>query len=254
MISAMKNKPPLFSIVTITKENLAGLKKTGSSLENQSFRNFEWIVIDGNSSDGTKEYLETIEAHKISEPDSGIYHAMNKGLTLACGDYILFLNAGDMLADIDILATLATAAEQKPDFIYGDALETNGLYKKAHTFTRLDWGMFTHHQAMLYRRENIGDLRYDEALRIAADYGFTARFLQNARNVEYLPCAICIFEDGGVSQKNRKLGRREQFHIRKEFKHCGMLKNICIYAAQTMTASLRQHAPCVYKWIRKGFF
>lgn len=244
---------PLFSIVTITRDNLDGLKRTECSLAAQSLRGFEWIVIDGDSNDGTKDYLATLDVLAISEPDRGIYDAMNKGIDRAHGDYLLFLNAGDTLADADILATLARAASDAPDFIYGDALETNGLYKKARDHAHIDWGMFTHHQAMLYRRERIGALRYDPMLKIAADYGFTAAFLRAAQNIHYIPCAICVFEDGGVSQTNRRLGRREQFLIRMTDRKISPIKNIVIYGVQSASATLRERLPGVYFKIRKSF-
>lgn len=244
---------PLFSIITITRNNLNGLKRTGHSLAAQSLRDFEWIVIDGDSADGTKEYLATLDAQAISEPDHGIYDAMNKGIDRAGGDYLLFLNAGDTLADVDILATLSKAATDAPDFIYGDALESNGLYKKARDHARIDWGMVTHHQAMLYRREAVGALRYDPMLKIAADYGFTAAFLRGTQNIHYIPCAICVFEDGGVSQQNRRLGRREQFLIRMTDGKISPIKNIVIYGAQAASATLRERLPNIYFKIRKSF-
>ncbi len=248
----MTIKPPLFSIVTITKGNLDGLKRTEGSLAAQSFRGFEWIVIDGDSGDGTKEYLRGLNAVSVSEPDRGIYDAMNKGIDRAGGAYLLFLNAGDTLADIDILATLTRAAADAPDFIYGDALETNGLYKKARSHEKIDWGMITHHQAMLYRRERIGALRYDPMLKIAADYGFTASFLRHAQSVHYIPCAICIFEDGGVSQQNRRLGRREQFMIRMTDGRISPIRNVLIYGVQSISATLRENFPAVYFRLRGG--
>jgi putative colanic acid biosynthesis glycosyltransferase len=244
---------PLFSIITITRNNLDGLKRTQASLESQSARNFEWIIIDGDSGDGTKDYLHDLPAVGISEPDDGIYDAMNKGIERAGGDYLLFLNAGDMLADMDILSTLSKAAAAGPDFIYGDALESNGLYKKARGGKELDWGMITHHQAMLYRREKIGALRYDAALKIAADYKFTRSFLSTARDMHYVPCAICIFEDGGISQRNRRLGRLEQFRVRAAEGHCSRIKNVAIYGIQSVSALTRQYLPALYFPLRKVY-
>ena len=244
---------PLFSIVTVTKDNLPGLRVTAASIAAQSFRDFEWLVIDGASADGTADVLATLHCRFVSEPDSGIYHAMNKGLALATGRYLLFLNAGDALADADILATIArVAAWHDPDFIYGDALETSGLYKKARSHKRLLLGMFTHHQAMFYRREKIGTLRYDDSYRIAADYGFTAAFLHSNLNAHYIPCAICLFENGGVSERQRKLGRGEQFDIRARF--CPWWKNASIYAGQTITALVQQSMPGLYRRLRTGRF
>jgi len=241
-----------FSIVTITKNNLNGLTRTAASINAQSFTGYEWIVIDGASNDGTTEYLADTTAAFVSEPDDGLYDAMNKGTERAKGDYILFLNAGDVLSDPDILSSLAKAAQaDAPDFIYGDALETGGFYKKARSHEKFNLGMFTHHQAILYRRNIIGDLRYDTRYKIAADYDFTVRFLKRAKNIHYIPAAICIFETGGISQQNMKLGRQEQFHARSTF-GLPILKNIMIYVYQTCAATLKNMAPQLYSRLREG--
>ncbi len=242
---------PLLSIVTITKNNLAGLRSTAQSVQGQSSHDYEWIIIDGNSTDGTKEYLRSSPAQWISENDLGLYDAMNKGIDRARGQYILFLNAGDTLADMDILSLIAKAANaEQPDFIYGDALETGGLYKKARSHTKISRGMFTHHQAMIYKRAPIQDLRFDNTLKIAADYGFTARFLKTSEKIHYTPCAICIFEHGGISQKNRKLGRREQYKIRKNMHICSATENILIYIVQSAAAFLNQINLALYSKLR----
>lgn len=245
----MTINPPIFSIITVTKNNLAGLKATQASIEHQSCKNFEWIVIDGNSDDGTKEHITTLNAKAISENDTGIYNAMNKGLDLAIGQYVIFMNAGDAFADADILSTLSRAIKsQNPDFIYSDALETNGLYKKSRHHTRIEWGMFTHHQAMIYRNSPI---RYDETFKIASDYGFTTEHLKKALNIHYIPCAICIFEDGGISQQRRKLGRQEQFNIRKNKEICSPFKNRMIYTVQSFSAFLREKLPPLYFYLKR---
>ena len=245
MIWAMTN--PLFSIITITRNNLNGFLRTKDSLDIQSFRDFEWIVIDGDSTDGTKDILPP---YASSEPDRGIYHAMNKGMDRATGSYLLFLNAGDTLSDADILATIAkTAAAETPDFVYGDALETGGQYKKARKPDDLDWGMFTHHQAMLYKRACTGHLRYDEQYKIAGDYAFTRAFLENIQKISYIPAAICIFETGGISQRNMRLGRIEQYEARQKA-GCGVLKNRLVYIVQSLSALLKTIAPRFYEALK----
>ena len=239
--------PPLFSIVTITWNNKDGFIKTHKSLNAQSFQTYEWIVVDGASNDGTLDYIkeQNLNEKCVSEKDRGIYHAMNKGIDRANGDYLLFLNAGDELADMDILSTLSKSINaHKPDFIYGDALEEtnapNPFYKKARTHKRVLWGMFTHHQAMLYRRDVVGDLRYNENYKIASDYEFTVRFLKRAKNIHYIPCAICLFERGGISQRQMKLGRVEQFKIRRSLKLCTLPMAMAIYTGQTVRAYLKR--------------
>lgn len=238
----------LFSVITVTRNNLDGLKRTHASLRAQNFTDHEWIVIDGASDDGTAVFLQAIDANFISEPDRGIYDAMNKGLARAHGEYIIFMNAGDVFAASEVLEKLA--AYRGADFIYGDATET-GSYKRARSPDKILRGMFTHHQAMIYRRDRINNLRYDQKYKIAADYKFTVEFLRNARDVSYAPFPVCDFAPGGVSQQNMRSGRVEQFCIRRELHVCGMLTNIVIYMMQTAAMIVRRLAPRLYWKIRQ---
>lgn len=230
---------PLFSIITITKNNAAGFSKTRESVEDQSCWNHEWIVVDGDL-----------------EPDNGIYDAMNKGISCAKGDYILFLNAGDRFADPETLSLLERHIETFPSgFIYGDAMEkTKGklMTKKARPHTMLARGMFTHHQSMVYKRAIIGDLRYDTSYKIAGDYDFTAKFLQKCHDVSYIPAPLCWFEPGGVSQSHAALGRLEEFRAKLENKLCNPVTAAGIYAVQTGAMMLRKANPELYSKIRSG--
>ena len=239
-----------FSIITITRNNLAGLQATAASLEEQSCRAFKWIVIDGDSGDGTKDYLTALSAITLSEPDRGIYDAMNKGIDRATGDYLLFLNAGDCLAAADVLERLQRDIAGE-DFVYGDSLE-GGRMKPARPHHKIALGMHTHHQAMLYRRDKIGGLRYDITYPIAADYKFTAIFLIQSRTVRYCPYPVCVFEQGGVSQTRYRQGRIEQFCIREEIKFCSATQNTLIYLGQTAAMALRRLFPAAYWRIKQG--
>lgn len=239
-------KSPFFSVVSVTKNNLPGLQKTLKSLESQSCSNFEWIVIDGASQDKTSDFLKQTKALWISAPDRGLYDAMNKGIERAGGTYILFLNAGDELAEPGTLARIRDKiADTRPDFIYGDALE-NGAYKPARPHTKYTQNMFTHHQAMLYRREAIGDLRYNLNYKIAADFDFTCRFLQSARTTLHCPIPVCNFEPGGLSQTKTHQGRYEQFKIRKALNLISPPVNAAFYIAQFLTWGFRAALPDAY--------
>jgi len=242
------NNAPLFSVISVARNNIGGLQRTRNSLMKQSYRDYEWIVIDGASTDGTAAWLRETGAAWISEPDSGIYDAMNKGIEKARGKYLVFMNAGDEFADPACLEKIAGYADA--DFIYGDAREA-GHYKKARSHEKINYGMFTHHQAMIYRREQIGPLQYDTNYAIAADYKFTLQFLRRARTISYAPFPFCVFEQGGVSQQNVSHGRREQFRIRQETSACKPFKNISIYAGQTGIMALRRISPRAYWHIRR---
>lgn len=243
----------IFSVITVTRNNLDGLKRTAQSLQAQSWQDYEWVVIDGASTDGTPAYLSALNDSRlsyISEPDNGIYEAMNKGTVKAQGDYLLFMNAGDTLANETILSRMATLTITQPDFIYGDSQE-NGFYKKARSHNHIHYGMFTHHQAMLYRRNTWNDLRYDTNYKIAADYDATLRFLQRAAQAAYVPFAVCDFEPGGISQRDVKTGRKEQFLSRRRNKVLSLPMNVSIYLAQMLAYQLRRHMPGLY-WALKA--
>lgn len=238
---------PHFSVITITYNNITGLKKTHQSLMGQSCKEYEWIVIDGDSQDGTKDYLESIsELHFISERDSGIYDAMNKGIDRAKGKYIVFMNAGDCFFDSESLASVIEA--DGADCIYGDAWE-GGAFKRAMPYQYRDT-LFTHHQAIYYKRSVIGALRYDLTYPIAADYLFTHLYLKACQSVQYVPKSLCIFEGGGVSQNRSAQGRMELYEIRKKYKIVSLLHNKMIVIKQAIAMVMKRHAAPLYWWVR----
>ena len=194
-----------FTLATITLNNIQGVVETYNSVQSQTLKDYEWLVQDGGSTDETLEFIKTTPAITQSTSDNGIYDAMNRLIERSNGEYILFLNAGDTLATPQTLEIISKNLEETPDFIYGDALEhvqnANINVKTARNHKHIALGMFTHHQSMLYKTSCIGDLRYNETYTIAADYDFTARFLQQTKNVKYIPAPICIFEAGGISQQ-----------------------------------------------------
>ncbi len=269
-----------FSIITVTRNHLSGLKATQSSLAQENTALFEWIVIDGASTDGTADYLATTNAQWLSEPDNGIYDAMNKGLARARGDYVLFLNAGDTLAlprTLETLAEILKARPVKPDLIYGDAFETtlpchpgasrdlvdiktdqipayagmtDIVVKTARPHGQLRQGLFTHHQSIFYARETINDLHYDQRYDIAADYKFTAEFLRRAHDVFYWPRPVCLFEAGGVSQRRAFRGRMQQSLIRRELQMTLPIEEVLIVLKQTAAYTLRRVAPKLYWRLR----
>ncbi len=258
-------KYPIFSIVTVTLNNHQGLIKTAKSVEKQTYHNFEWIVIDGQSSDQTLDFLKekrSAERTKefpfafYSEKDDGIYDAMNLGISKAKGKYILFLNAGDQLADDSVLEKIAPYASKNPDFIYGDALEPlqgdKYHYKKSRRYKDLKWGMITHHQSMFYNRLTIRDnkLHYSLLYKIAADYDFTIRYLKISKKSMYFPHAVCIFEQGGISQQQDAIGRKEQFIIRERLEIVAVPMNLFIICIQAISITMRRKAPRLYHLLR----
>jgi putative colanic acid biosynthesis glycosyltransferase len=242
---------PLFSVITITFNNRDGLRKTADSIQSQTHSDIEWIIIDGHSMDGTQDdFINYSSAKIISEPDKGIYDAMNKGIERATGDYIIFMNAGDLFANENILNDVSKFCTDAPDFIYGDAIEDDYL-KRARPHSKISWGMFTHHQAMFYNRLSLADMRYDQRYKIAADYDLTLRFWKRAKHVVYATIPVCIFETGGVSQTNADTGRNEQFISRQRNKSCSTLQNHFIRLLQIIAWNIRKNNSRLY-WRLKG--
>ena len=248
-----------FSIVTVTKNNLEGLKRTHKSLGAQTCRDYEWIVVDGGSTDGTRAYLAATRAIWSCGRDKGIYDAMNKAIPEASGDYVLFLNAGDLLAGPWVLSRIDTAirgCRKTPAFVYGDSCETRGdrtlAAKKSKSHTSFRRGMFTHHQAMLYRRERLQKMRYNLKYRIAADYDLTCRFLKTRKTaICYVKLPLCIFESGGLSQQQATTGRREQAAIRNSLRLCNPVTNAVITRWQQFAWDLRRRYPELYHAVKK---
>ncbi len=232
----------MFSIITITKNNIDGLKSTYNSVKEQICKDYEWIIIDGKSTDGTIDFLQKINADKkISEHDNGIYDAMNKAISLSENKYIIFMNAGDIFNSSNILEIIKQEIlkdKKEPVLIYGDSQEKhlNGRisYKKARSHKYINLGMFTHHQSMIYNKKALPRFKYDTSYKIAADYDITLRLIKKNNNGYYLYInqPISIFEKGGISQQQANKGRWEQFLIRKENKSCNIMINFLIYFAQ----------------------
>jgi glycosyltransferase involved in cell wall biosynthesis len=212
------------SIITINYNNCHGLERTINSVIHQTYNDFEYILIDGGSADKSidviKRYSERL-THWLSEPDKGIYHAMNKGITLAKGEYLLFLNSGDYLINENILQTIFVELVNDP-IIYGNGLlETKtGKYLKMEIPAKLDLDYFSgaslFHPSTFIKKslfETYG--LYNESLKIVSDWEFfiKAIMLNNeiARKISF---EIAVVEDDGISRKKENT-RLLQQEIRK---------------------------------------
>lgn len=247
----MPQKTKTFSIITITRNNAPGLAATWESLKSQTGGDYEWIVVDGASTDSTLEFLKDKPALVISEPDKGIYDAMNKGIDRASGDYLIFMNAGDGFAADTVLQNLSQTLTHNPAFIYADSYE-GGFLKPARPHKTAPSGMFTHHQAMVYSRAALGDMRYDLRWPIAADYDLALRFLKRLKDSDilYWPHPLCIFEPGGVSQRRALQGRAEQFKIRRALRSLPTPLNAIVFAGQSLNYALRHMCPPLYRFLQ----
>jgi len=248
----------LISIVTIVRNDLVGLQRTQASVLEQSFTDWEWLVIDGASTDGTAAHalaMQHPQLRALSEPDKGIFDAMNKGLARAQGDFIVFMNAGDTFADAQTLQLVATHLRAQPiDFLYGDSLERRvgdaPLRKVARGHQHLGYGMFACHQSMYYRRSWLGQARFNTAFKVAGDYEFTARALQQPARITRLDAALCIFDLTGTSVANAGRGRAENWRIHRDVLGHALPRRLVKQAIYLATATLNNHFPVVYRWLR----
>lgn len=216
-----------FSIITVCKNMGEELRATISSIKNQSYRDFEYIIIDGDSTDSTKKVIKLnkdVVNKLVSEADSGIYEAMNKGLKLARGEYVYFLNAGDTLASDSVLKEMAKKA-QNFDLIYGDVNVVDSKQSYRNYFTRVDsWFLVKNsicHQAMFSKRELYLKWGiFDENFQVAGDYEWLLRVWSKINTTKlYLPIVVANFNMGGKSssQKYRQIAESEGKIIRKKY-------------------------------------
>jgi putative colanic acid biosynthesis glycosyltransferase len=221
-----------FHIVTINRNNLAGLIKTHASVEAQTYRDFRWIVVDGNSTDGAVEWLAGLEDDYVeanSERDRSLYDAMNKGLVKAIAEpgYTLFLNSGDTFHDPSVLEKVAqaiAASPHSPEFVYGDYClsDSSGRLRevKAKPVERLKLGMISSHQAMYFENRQLSAIRFREDFPLSADYCMIVEFVgavDNKTGVLKIPEILCDFDTTGVSQVHRFAALKEDLLIRKRY-------------------------------------
>ena len=218
------------SIITINYNNDIGLIKTIDSIYSQTISGFEYIIVDGASTDNSVEFIKkNIENNRnsnivfkyISEPDSGIYNAMNKGLKMSSGEYLLFLNSGDTLANNDVIKNLQ-AVELSADVVIGkinvvnnDNIVVNKDYtiiKPLTLFTFYLWGI--PHQGTLIRRTLQLENLYDESYRINSDFKFFLKtlILEN-HSIQYINQTIANYDNTGISSTNQKLQVEERKKI-----------------------------------------
>lgn len=208
------------SIITINYNNSVGLRRTIESVCTQNYKDFEYIVIDGGSNDGSidiiKEY-ENIIDYWVSEPDKGIYNAMNKGVKNAKGEYCLFLNSGDYLYNKDSL-DLFQEDKSKFDIISGyvyRADDKGKLIKIRKVYENISMAEIIKkslpHPSTFIKRKLLVLNPYDENFRICSDWKFFLEelLIKNA-SFKVLPGVISVFELGGISSRDVELHTRER--------------------------------------------
>ena len=221
------------SIITINYNNLAGLKKTRESIVCQTYDNYEWIVIDGGSTDGAKEFLQEHAdemSYWCSEKDSGVYNAQNKGTSRASGDYCIFMNSGDSFYSEDVLEKVFSVIHND-DVLYGDWVRVfpDGKTRYIEPSNKADYAFFfvdnICHQAMFIKTSLLKESPYDESYRLYADWAKWTEFAYKGKTFKYIHQRICYFMMDGMSAENEENNARERKRVIEEY-YPGSLKTM----------------------------
>lgn len=203
------------TIITVSFNAASSIEQTILSVINQNYPNLEYIIIDGGSKDGTVDIIKKYQQHIsywVSEPDKGIYDAMNKGIRLATGDWINFMNAGDTFYNNSILTTLF-ASDPDCDIIYGDTefIYTFGKYhRQPPAIENLRKSMIFCHQSSFTKSSLLKKKNYHTKYKICADYDFFLTSLNEGKTFRYFPLIISVFDAReGLSSANRIARERE---------------------------------------------
>jgi putative colanic acid biosynthesis glycosyltransferase len=206
--------PLAFTIITVVKNNVAGFRATAESIVSQNCPSYEWIVIDGGSIDGTEKLIEQFAPYisvAISGEDDGIYDAMNKGLALSRGEFVLFLNSGDVFSKVDSLshaARLVNDIDDSVSMILAGAICQypfgHQVVMKPRKVSEYLWHSNpASHQATFIRRHLHQHLPYNKNLIVAADYDLMCRMFQYRPKCAYIDQALVRVSRGGQSFSHR---------------------------------------------------
>lgn len=202
--------------------NKDGLQKTINSVVSQTFKDFEWIVIDGGSTDGSRELIEQYADHFaywVSEPDKGVYNAMNKGIRVAKGEYLQFLNSGDWLWNETALER-CFAHGFTADIAYGDLylFRENGFEERCYSDNlslRFFYKNTLCHNSTFIKRLLLANELYDESLKIVSDWKFFLIQFINGKSFEHINEFVISFDKSGISFVNKELKEQERSEILK---------------------------------------
>jgi glycosyltransferase involved in cell wall biosynthesis len=221
-----------FSIITVTYNAVQWIERSIQSIVSQTYPNIEYIIVDGGSTDSTVDIiknnsqLSTFNFQLISESDNGLYDAMNKGLKLATGDYVWFINAGDEIRSVNTIQgivnqLLPDTRYPIPDIIYGETeildAQGNSLgMRRLKAPKKLTWksfkmGMLVSHQSFIVKRE-ITEF-YDLQYRYSADFDWCIRCLKKANSIFNTHLTLSYFLEAGYSAANRKASLKERYEI-----------------------------------------
>lgn len=221
------------SVITVCYNAQESIEKTMKSVLSQSYKNTEYLIIDGKSTDRTLEIVQEYQKkydniRLISEKDNGIYNAMNKGASFAQGDYIYYLNCGDLFFNEKTLEqVMYTIDKNKPDILYGDIDVDYGDYRKRIHYAKnkqmkalwIALGITVCHQAVFSKTSLVQENRFDETFKLWADQEWMMRLLGKRAVPETIEMPVCVYDGFGESSStaNLELVFKESDRITKKY-------------------------------------
>lgn len=231
---------PLVTIVTVVYNNVTEIEETILSVLEQTYSNIEYIIIDGGSTDGTinciKKYSSQI-SYWISEPDKGVYDAMNKGISKAVGEWINFMNSGDVFFSRNTLSNFLNYANEDVDVVFGDTL----IKRKKHQqikYAELKGNDFPGlcHQSVFVRTNLMKQYKFELKYKIAADFNFLYKLFVEGYKFLYIPLVISVYDvSHGLSADNRAKLYLECCAIKKEKKN---FRKLLIYRMKDLLSKI----------------
>lgn len=206
----------IVTIITVCRNHAQELERTIRSVESQTWQEKEYLIIDGASTDDTPHVIKAHEAsitRWVSEPDQGIYDAMNKGVKMAQGEWVIFMNAGDTFASDNTLQRVF-GSPQNADVIYGDVIKGE-LVKKAEA-PRNAHRMFYCHQSAFVRTRCLREFPFDIRHRMSADFKQVKQLYLSGKTFRQLDFPVANFDTQGVSNRNRSAGLYDNIQVIRE--------------------------------------
>lgn len=254
------------SIVTINRNNASGLDKTMQSVAAQTFKEFEYIVIDGASTDSSVEVIKKYEPQLtrlkwVTEPDTGIYNAMNKGLRMVTGDYIQILNSADCLASDDVTERMLAELERQgcPSILYGNMVKCfpdgHKMVDKCFGGQEITMlGMFTgtlNHDPAYIRRDLFEKYGYyDESLKIVSDWKwYLQAIILGGEKPQYVDMDVTLFDMTGISETNKALDKAERKQVLEQLFPKALLADYERFAFPMEQIKRLQRHPWAYKLV-----
>ncbi len=254
------------SIITINRNNAAGLEKTIKSVASQTFKEFEYVVVDGASTDGSVDVIKKLEpwfAHMkwVSEPDKGIYNAMNKGIHMASGEYVQILNSGDCLASEEVTEQMLEAAAKagNPSIMYGNMVKCfpDGRIMVDKCFAGQEitmLGLYTgslNHDPAYIRRDLFEKYGYyDESLKIVSDWKwFLQAIVLGVEKPHYIDLDVTLFDMTGVSETNKTMGKEERKRVLEQLVPEAVLNDYEHFAFPIDQMKRLKRHPWAYKMV-----